>query len=150
MVMSVRWLPTQKIWGAISDFFQYFGLTITLELLLLIALAAFSIRQLTSYIKATYNFKLLQNLVGYTRTKIYSLYVDAKTEFQGQNPIGKVINSIITETNPAVQAILAPIEFASFLIVLIAYIVFLCILSLEMTIISSLFVFVGAFLLVSG
>ena len=127
-------------------FFQYFGLTITLELLLLIALAAFSIRQLTSYIKATYNFKLLQNLVGYTRTKIYSLYVDAKTEFQGQNPIGKVINSIITETNPAVQAILAPIEFASFLIVLIAYIVFLCILSLEMTIISSLFVFVGAFL----
>ena len=133
-------------WIYIIDIFLYFGLEVSLSLLLLISFSFFLSRQLFVYIRILHLQNVIQRIVQSQRNHLFDSYIDANTSYHDSIPIGNLVNIIMTEVRSAVLGVMSPIDLIVYSIMFVGYLSMLFLLSLEMTI-ASLIILILASLL---
>ena len=78
-------------WIYIIDIFLYFGLEVSLSLLLLISFSFFLSRQLFVYIRILHLQNVIQRIVQSQRNHLFDSYIDANTSYHDSIPIGNLV-----------------------------------------------------------
>ena len=121
------------IWSYLINIFNYFGISPSLAILLMISFSLFVFRQVFVYLRVVYYATIAQFITKKQRTRMFDAYIHANTNYHDKMPVGNLVNVMTTEVNRAVNGIMAPTELVVLFIMLIGYLIVLFLLSWEMT-----------------
>jgi ABC-type multidrug transport system fused ATPase/permease subunit len=129
-------IADSSIWGYIIKWFSYFDVSPSLVTLLILSFSLFTTRQILNYIKASYMIHIRQNLTRNQRNLVFNKHIKASADYYDNNPVGVLVNIIMTEINSAMAGLISPINLIVSISILFFYFVLLLILSWEMTLVA--------------
>jgi ABC-type multidrug transport system fused ATPase/permease subunit len=124
------------VWSYIINGLAWFGIDVSLAVLLMLSFVFFLGRQVFTYFRLIYHTAISQRLVRVLRTRMFDHYLEANTSFHDRLPVGNLVNAMTTEVSQAVIGVMAPLELAVYLIMASGYLLILSALSWEMTLVS--------------
>ena len=124
------------MWRFLISAFETFHITVTLALLIASCFAAIVVRQMFSYLRQIYLVRLIEDITRKVRIRGYESYLLADTAYHDRGMTGAVVNSLTTELNLAVTAILTPIQIVSMALMAVFYFVLLLLLTGPITVVA--------------
>ncbi len=129
------------IWQYIINIFTYFNLSPSLLILLLIAFLFLIMRQVFNYVRTLYIAATTKRLIQKQYNCLFDKYIHTNSSYQDSTPVGDLTNVFMTEADRAVGAIMAPTGLIVSIVILSGYLTLLFILSWEMTLFSSMILY---------
>ena len=127
---------SSKLWSYLVDGFRFFGIPVTLGVLIAVSFTAIILRQFMVFIRQMYNFRLAESLIYRNCNLAFTHYLNAETAYQEQTATGSVVNSVTTELRYAIDSIFIPINIANFIVNLIFYVCLLLFIAGPITVIA--------------
>jgi ABC-type multidrug transport system fused ATPase/permease subunit len=124
------------VWPYIIDGLAWFGIEVSLAVLLTLSFVFFLGRQIFTYFRLIYHAAINQRLVRLLRIRMFNCYLEANTSFHDRLPVGNLVNAMTTEVSQAIIGVMAPLELAVYIIMALGYLLILSALSWEMTLVS--------------
>lgn len=120
-------------WNRAIEVFEYFGVALNLETLLIVAMVAFLCRQGFVFVSSIYRMEVSARFVKEIRDRLFRRYLDADTEYQEQASAGDLSNAMTIEVNRASSMILMPIDIVINSLIAALYVGILMMVSMVMT-----------------
>ncbi len=133
---------SSTFWKYLSEFFQYFNASITLPILLLATFSFFLFRQIFTYLRMVTEGVIFENLKKSIRNKLFFHYLKADSEYHDSTPAGSFVNIMSNEVHGAIKGVMVPVNIAVLSVTAISYLVALLFISWQITIISTIVLFV--------
>ena len=124
------------VWKYIIEMLGFIGLELSLTVLLFISFIFIVSRSVLIYSRAVYSAFISQKISKNLRDYFFRSYIDAKSTYHDQVPVGNLVNAMTTELGNALYMAAAPISMVVSIVMVISYGVILAYLSWEMTIVS--------------
>ncbi len=122
-----------RMWNALFYTFGTVGAPVTLATLIGASFCAIIVRQIFSYIRQVYLTAIRQKLNYDVRNFTFGRYLRADLSYHDEERPGQLVNNLMTELALSVEAILAPIQIATYAIMAGFYTIILLFLSGLMT-----------------
>jgi ABC-type multidrug transport system fused ATPase/permease subunit len=124
------------MWRFLIAAFETVHVVVTLPLLIAGCFAAIMVRQVFSYLRQIYLVRLIEDTTRKVRVRGYESYLLADTAYHDRGMTGAVVNSLTTELNLAVTAILTPIQILSMASMTVFYFILLLLLTGPITVVA--------------
>jgi ABC-type multidrug transport system fused ATPase/permease subunit len=135
-------VENSELWIYIIDLYSFFGFTVSLVSLLIVAFSLFLSRQTFLYLRAIYQIRLSSNLNKILRNSMFNKYLLADSDYQDSLPIGDFAEVISRETNNSVSGILTFFTIIADFITIAIFLSILLLISWHMTIIACIVLFI--------
>ena len=124
---------TSRWWGYLVDFYNFFGMTATVPILLVTSFIAILTRQVLVYCRLVYSSYVKYTVVRRIRDRIFRAFLRARLGYGEEEGLGRIINDLATESVSAVDAATTAISLISMSLLALFYLGILLALSVEMT-----------------
>lgn len=129
-------VESSTIWRYLIEFFDALKLQPTLPLLIAGCFLTILLRQIISYFRQVYLVHLTEELLRRVRVEGYQRYLQADSAYHDRGMSGAVVNSLTTELNLAVMAILTPIQLLSMFTLTVFYFALLLLITGPITVVA--------------
>lgn len=120
-------------WGYLVDAYSFFGITVTVPVLLITSFVAILFRQLLIYIRLIYSSYIKFTVIRRIVDRAFRAFLRAGLGYGEKEGMGRIVNDLTTETGSAVEGAITSITMVSMLMLAAVYIGILFALSIEMT-----------------
>lgn len=126
------------IWSAIESFMNYYGLPMTLPVLLSLAFVPILLRQVVFYFNAWYSAVVAANIGVRMRMYAVRRILKADPIYFARHPLGELSGIIITQTVAAGLAVIAVMKQLTIALLIVLYIAILFAISAPLTMVTIL------------
>lgn len=127
---------TGNILGAVSKAFNWIGLSMTLETLLVSAVVLLLVRQLFLMLRTIVQSMVFEEAKRNLRNLLFDRYMKVDLSYQDRENSGNLINAIIVETQNVANTFLSTIMMINIIIIAIVYVGIMFFTSISMTVVS--------------
>ncbi len=135
------------ILGSIQRAFAALGLPLTLEVLLIAAVALLVLRQVFMFLRNVVQGFVQERLKRNLRDRLFARYMRVDLAYHDHETTGSIINAMTTETQIGVVALVAPVMIANVAIVGVVYFALMLLTSVSMTFVAAATMAVAGLLL---
>tara|TARA_B100000686_G_scaffold311396_1_gene354983 strand:- start:29147 stop:30799 length:1653 start_codon:yes stop_codon:yes gene_type:complete len=119
--------------NTIINFIADLGIKPSLGILLIIAFLLLCVRQFLTFFSTLYTSKIQFFAIKNVKDILFKNYLYAKSAHQQKNPVGIISNTILKESNGAVNGLMIPIQILANLITMLGSFLLLLIISPQLT-----------------
>jgi len=127
------------IWTALAHFMEFFGLPVTLLVLLTMAFIPILLRQVVFYFNAWYSAVVAGRIGIRMRMHALDVLLNADPEFFARHSVGHLVGVVVAQTGVAGLAILAVIKQLSIALLMSLYVLILLAISVPLTLVTLAF-----------
>lgn len=138
---------SSPLWESLVKAYDFFALQVNLATLIVTSFLCIVVRQVFSYYRQVYFQKLMHGLIRDMRNTLFEAYLEADASYHDREKTGGVVNSMTTELILAVQTVLAPVQMATYGLMIVAYTVLLLIVTGPVTVGAAVVLCISGFLL---
>jgi ABC-type multidrug transport system fused ATPase/permease subunit len=121
-------------WAYLVEFYGWFGLTVTVPLLLATSFVAILTRQVLVYFRLVYSAYIKFTVIRDIRDRAFRAFLRAQLGYGEKEGLGRIVNDLTTEATVAVEAAMTSISLISMSVLALVYFSILLALSIEMTV----------------
>jgi subfamily B ATP-binding cassette protein MsbA len=121
-------------WGYLVDFFDFFGVTVTVPALLVTSFLAICARQGLNYLRLIYAAYVKFTIIRGIRDRAFRAFLSAQLGYGEQEGLGRIVNDLTTETPVTAEGAMTALSLVSMSLLALAYLSVLFALSVKMTI----------------
>jgi ABC-type multidrug transport system fused ATPase/permease subunit len=130
-------------WGYLVDLYSFFGLTVTVPVLLITSFIAILVRQAMIYFRLVYSAYVKFNVIRRLRDRAFRAFLRARLGYGEKEGLGRIVNDLTTESVVAVESATTSITLISMTLLALVYLAILLALSVEMTLVAILVMIVA-------
>ena len=134
---------TSPWWGYLVHFYDLFGLTVTIPILLVSSFLAICVRQALIYCRLVYAAYVRFTAIRTVRDRAFGAFLHAQLGYGEQEGLGRMVNDLTVEMPVAVEAALMIVNLLSMALLALVYLGILLALSIGMTIAAILVMLVA-------
>ncbi len=124
---------TGPVWGTLKGAFGYFGLQISLGLLLATSFSLVILRQVFNYLNVLYQGYALRQAAHRIRQRIFASFMRAESAVQQNLRVGEIVTSLSSEVDRALSSLFSAVRAVGSAVQMMIYLGGLMFLSVMMT-----------------
>lgn len=136
---------TGSIWEFLTSAFAFWGLQISLGLLLALSFVLVLIRQTMNYMSSVAQGYATRQATHHLRIKLFSAFVRAESGLQADSSAGEMVTRLTTETDRSVSSTFSTVSSIGTVLQVLTYLTGLLFLSVPMTLASVILLVLLAF-----
>lgn len=136
-----------SFWEFVVTAYGLISFPVNLGTLIITSFLCILVRQVFSYYRQVYFQTLMHRLIRDMRNTLFTAYLDADSSYHDREKTGGLVNSMTTELILAVQTVLAPVQMATYALMVVCYVVLLLIVTGAITVGAAFVLCISGFLL---
>lgn len=109
-------------WALLIEFYRFFGLDVSLVLLLAMTMVSLILRQVFVYVRLVHQARLRERLLASIRANGFSYYLGADLTYQESDDAGHIVNDLTTDLNRAVENVFSGVVLIGYGTIFTAYV----------------------------